>query len=125
LAQSRTGADSAAEATRRERPKWLVPMHMATITTQALDAHSTYSALHHNNVVEANPLMKGMAEHATALVAVKAGVAAAIVYSTEKLARRHRFAAFATALAVNSAYAMLVARNYSIAERARPITVPR
>ncbi len=125
LAQSTTGAESSAAASRSERPKWLLPMHAVTITMQALDAHSTYSALRHSDIVEANPLMRGMAENTPALVAVKAGVAAAIVYSTEKLAQRHRFVAFASALAVNSAYAMLVARNYSIAERARPITVPR
>ena len=100
-------------------------MHIATITMQALDAHSTYSALHHGNIVEANPLMRGMAENTATLVAVKAGVAAATVYATEKLARRHRLVAFATALAVNSAYAMVVARNYSIAARATPVTRPR
>jgi hypothetical protein len=115
----------AAIEVRRDRPQWLLPMHIATITMQALDAHSTYSALRHSNVVEMNPLMKGMADNTATLVAVKAGVAAAVVYSTEKLTRRHRFAAFATALAVNSVYAMVVARNYSIAARATPTTGPR
>ena len=64
----------------RDRPQWLLPMHIATITMQALDAHSTYSALRHSNVVEMNPLMKGMAGNTATLVAVKAGVAAALVY---------------------------------------------
>ena len=110
---------------RHERPHWLTPMHIATVTLQMLDAHSTYSAIHDARIVEANPLMRSLAERPAALVAVKAGVAAAIVYSTEKLARRHRVAAFVSALAVNSAYSMLVARNYSVAEQNRAPVVPR
>jgi hypothetical protein len=118
------GGSPAPLPVRRERPQWLTPMHIATVTMQMLDAHSTYAAIHDAHIVEANPLMRSMAENTATLVAVKAGVAAAIVYSTEKLARRHRVAAFATALAVNSAYAMLVAHNYSIA-RQRSSVVPR
>ena len=110
---------------RYERPQWLTPMHIATVTMQMLDAHSTYAAIHDARVVEANPLMRSMAENPAALIAVKAGVAAAIVYSTEKLARRHRVVAFASALAVNSAYAMLVAHNYRIAAQSRVPVVPR
>jgi hypothetical protein len=110
---------------RQERPQWLTPMHVATVTMQVLDAHSTYRAIHDAHIVEANPLMRSMAEKPATLVAVKAGVAAAIVYSTEKLARRHRVAAFVSALAVNSAYAMLVAHNYSLAARNRAPAAPR
>jgi hypothetical protein len=110
---------------RQESPQWLTPMHIATVTMQMLDAHSTYSAIHDARIVEANPLMRSLAEKPATLLAVKAGVAAAIVYSTEKLAKRHRVAAFVSALAVNSAYAMLVARNYSVAAQNRTPVLPR
>lgn len=101
------------------RPAWLVPMHVATATIQALDAHSTYKTFHHRGV-ETNLLLKGVTSNQATFFAIKAGVAAAVIYSTEKLARRNRPAAFALGLAVNSAFAMLAAHNYSEAARLSP-----
>lgn len=51
------------------------------------------------------------------MVAVKAGVNAAVILATERLAKRNRVAAVATMVALNSAYAMIVRHNLRVAEQ--------
>jgi hypothetical protein len=92
--------------------KPLVPLYVSLGVLQALDAHSTMQALKTGGV-EANPLMRGVANQPAALFAVKAGGAASTIWLTHKLAKRSRTGAFIVMTAVNSAYAMVVAHNYS------------
>src|SRR5262245_44384605 len=60
------------------RPALLPPLYASTIVLQALDAHSTMSAIR-NGAHEANPLMQGVAKNDGAMLAVKAGVAAGTI----------------------------------------------
>lgn len=94
--------------------KPLVPLYVSLGVLQALDVHSTTRALNAGGV-EANPLMRGVANQPGALLAVKAGGAASTIWLTHKLARRNRTGAFIVMAAVNSAYAIVVANNYRAA----------
>lgn len=94
--------------------KPLVPLYVSLGVLQAFDVHSTTRALNAGGV-EANPLMRGVANQPGALLAVKAGGAASTIWLTHKLARRNRTGAFIVMAAVNSAYAIVVANNYRAA----------
>jgi hypothetical protein len=94
---------------RDERP--LAPLYVSFAVLQALDVHSTTRAVNQGGV-EANPLLRGVAQQPAALIAVKAGGAASTIWLSQKLARRSRTGAFVLMTAVNSAYAMVVAHNY-------------
>jgi hypothetical protein len=102
----------------RPRPAWVIPMHVATAMMQGLDAHSTFTAFD-AGAVEGNPLAAGFAEHRPAFAAFKMGVAAGMIYATEKMSRRHPVAAFITATAINSAYAYVAMHNYRVARTMR------
>lgn len=97
-----------------KRPSWFRPIHMLSATVQGLDAHSTFEALKGRGV-ESNPLVKHMTSNKVAFLAVKAGVAAAVIYATDRMSKRHRVAAVVTAAVVNSAYVAIAASNYRIA----------
>jgi hypothetical protein len=91
-------------------------LYATTATMQMLDVHSTVKALG-RGAVEANPLMSGIVQHRAAFVAAKAGLAAVTIYATRRMARNNKVGAIATMIAMNSAYAMIVANNYRIAHR--------
>jgi ABC-type uncharacterized transport system permease subunit len=79
-----------------------------------LDAASTMSALD-RGAVEANPLMKGIASTPATLIAVKAAAAASTIFLVERIARKNRWGAVVTMIALNSVYAMVVSHNYGVA----------
>jgi len=91
-------------------------LYAATATMQLLDVHSTMKALS-SGAVEANPLMSGLVQHRAAFVAAKASVAAVTIYAANKIARNNKVGAIATMIAMNSAYAFIVANNYRNARR--------
>jgi hypothetical protein len=62
-------------------------------------------------------MMAGLVGQPAAFVAVKAATAAGVIYATERLRARSRTAALIVAGALNSLYAVVVARNYRIAAR--------
>lgn len=97
------------------RPSLLPAMYAAQVALQALDAHSTYSAIN-RGAVEANPLMKGVVGNKGAMMAVKAGVAASTIFLAEKMWKRgNRVGAIATMLIANSVTALVVSHNYKVA----------
>jgi hypothetical protein len=100
------------------RPALLPALYASNVVLQALDAHSTLTALK-QGAREANPMMQGVAGNPTALIAVKAGAAAGTIYFAEKLWRRNRVAAIALMAAVNGVSAIVVAHNYKVASRLR------
>ncbi len=106
----------APDFSRLRRPALLPALYATTVALQALDAHSTMTALD-RGAREANPLMKGVAGHSGAMLAVKAGAAAGTIYFAEKLWRRNRVAAVALMVAVNGVTAAVVAHNYKVASR--------
>lgn len=100
------------------RPGLLPALYATNVALQALDAHSTWTALGHG-AREANPLMQGVAGNRTALLAVKAGAAAGTIYFAEKMWRRNRAGAIAMMVVVNGVTAAIVAHNYKVARDMR------
>lgn len=97
------------------RPLLLPALYASQIALQALDAHSTYTAIN-RGAHEANPLMQGIVKNKGAMMAVKAGVAASTILLAEKMWKRgNRVGAIATMLVVNGVTAAVVANNYKVA----------
>ena len=89
-------------------------LYVSFAALQMLDAASTMSALD-RGAVEANPLMKGIASTPATLIAVKAAAAASTIFLVERIARKNRWGAVVTMIALNSVYAMVVSHNYGVA----------
>jgi hypothetical protein len=100
------------------RPALLPFLYATTVALQALDAHSTLSALE-LGAREVNPVMQGVAGNKPALLAVKAGAAAGTIYFAEKLWRRNRVGAVAMMVVINGVTAAVVAHNYKVADSMR------
>ncbi len=98
--------------------KLLSSLLVSTVVMQALDVHSTYSALG-RGAAEANPLMAGLAGNPAAVVATPAAVATATVLAVRHVGKRNKVAAIATLVAINSAYALVVDHNYRVARSLR------
>src|SRR5262245_8728557 len=94
--------------------KLMTSLYASTVMLQALDVHSTMSALR-SGATEANPLMQGATRNQAMFVAVKAGVAASTILAAKQLSKRNKTAAVATLVAINSAYALVVSHNYRVA----------
>ena len=88
-------------------------LYASFITLQALDVHSTLRALNHG-ARESNPLIEPFAHNTAALIALKAGTTAGVLYMTDRVRRHNRVASIVIMAAANSAYATIVARNYRI-----------
>jgi hypothetical protein len=93
------------------RPAALPALYISFATLQALDVHSTLTAVDGGRI-EANPAMKGLVGQPAAFVAAKIAATAATFYISERLWRRHRVGAVVLMVAVNGAYAAIVATNY-------------
>ena len=102
------------------RPRALAPLYVSFATLQALDVHSTLRALDGGSAREANPILGAAAGSPAAMIALKAGAGAGLIYASERLWKRNRVAAVAMMVAVNSAYAIVVAHNYAVAGRPNP-----
>ena len=101
------------------RPAALMPLYGSLIGLQALDIDSTMRAIASGAGREANPLMQSVVGRPAALVAVKAGATGAIIFASERLRKTHHpAAAVMLMIGINSAYAMIVAHNYAVANRA-------
>jgi uncharacterized protein DUF5658 len=96
------------------RPVVLVPMYASFATLQALDYHSTTTALSSGVGREANPLMRGVADNPAAFAAVKAGTTAGTIWIAERMRKKHPAGAVVFMLASNAAMAAVVAHNYAI-----------
>ena len=100
------------------RPTALPALYASTALLQALDVHSTMTAID-AGAHEANPLMKGVATNKGAMLAVKAGVAGATIFMAEKMWKRNPVGAVAMMAVVNSVNAFVVAHNYQVARSLR------
>jgi hypothetical protein len=96
-----------------QRPAILPALYVSVAALQALDAHSTMTALGQGGR-EANPLMRGVAGNRGALLAVKAGVAGGTIFLAERMWKRNRVAAIAMMVIVNAVDAVVVAHNYKV-----------
>lgn len=104
----------------RQRPAALKPLYVSYAALQALDIHSTLSAIHQGGR-EVNPLFAKVTESPAGVIAVKAGLAAATIVLIEKTWKHHRTAAVLSMIAFNGAYTAIVARNYWIANNQRAL----
>ena len=102
----------------QKRGAVLTSLYVSFIALQALDAHSTLRALD-RGAVESNPLVEPFADHPAALIALKAGTAAGVLYMTDRVRRHNRVASIVIMAAANSVYATIVARNYRIGSSPR------
>jgi hypothetical protein len=107
-------AESVRPATPASSRRVLLPLYVSFATLQMLDVHSTTRALSRGGV-EANPVMRGVADKPAALFAVKAGVTASTIFLAEKIRPKSRVAAIVVMAALNSTYATVVAHNYRVA----------
>ena len=103
---------------RRTSSSLLTSLYATTAVVQVLDVHSTLLALK-AGAVEGNPLMAGVVNNRGAFLATKAAVAASTILAARQIAKKSRIGAIVTMVAVNSAYAMIVRHNYSLASRRR------
>jgi len=95
----------------------ITSLYVSFIALQALDAHSTIRALD-RGARESNPMIAPFAENTAALIALKAGTAAGVIYMTDRVRRHNRVASIVIMAAANSVYATIVARNYRVAQQA-------
>ncbi len=95
------------------RPMALPALYASFGVLQALDFVSTRRGLS-AGAHEANPLMRGVVSSGAGLMAAKAGVAAGSVFLSERMWKRNPAAALAMMVALNSAYAIVVAHNYNV-----------
>jgi len=77
---------------------------------QAMDVYSTVRGLR-AGLAEANPLVRGIARDPLALATVKAAAATSSLLLIGRVARKHRATAAVTLVAMNAAYAVIVAHN--------------
>jgi Domain of unknown function (DUF5658) len=99
------------------RPLVLPALYVMQGALQAMDAHSTFSAIS-RGAHEANPLMQGVVGNKGAMFAVKAGVAASTIWMAESMWKHgNRLGAIVTMIAANSVTAVVVAHNYQLAAR--------
>jgi Domain of unknown function (DUF5658) len=127
LAEAPSNADAAQGPTfvnagfapRTRRPLLLPALYVSQAALQALDAHSTYSAIN-RGAHEVNPLMKGVVGNKPAMLAVKAGVAASTIWIAERMWKKgNRAAAIATMIVANVVTGAVVANNYKVASGLR------
>ena len=101
--------------TTTRRPALLPALYGSYIGLQALDIHSTHAALTTGAGREGNPLLTGVAHNSAGLIALKAASTAAVIWGSEKLRKKNRAAAVLLMVGVNTATAVVVARNYRVA----------
>ena len=100
------------------RPAPLVGLYVSFAALEVLDVASTQKALRAGGV-EANPLVAPFAGSPLAMTVVKAGVAGAMIYASERLWKTNRKAAVLTMIGLNIAHGVVVAHNYRIAASQR------
>jgi hypothetical protein len=102
-----------AVATRSEGGRALLPLYLSFVALQGLDVHSTLIATR-RGARETNPMMGAFVDRPAALVALKVGTAAGVLYMTERVRRHSPLGAVLMMVAFNSAYATVVANNYRV-----------
>ena len=78
---------------------------------QGLDIHSTTAVLAQGGR-EQNPIVRPIAGHLPAFIAVKAAVTLGVAVFAKEAKRRHRVAALVVVIGLNVLYAVVVRHNY-------------
>jgi hypothetical protein len=101
----------------RLQPHWW--LHVSFAALQGLDVYSTIHAVGQGGR-EANPVLQGVANKPMALVAIKTGMTAAIIYATDRIWRKKPRTALTLMIVQNAAYMIVVAHNYRVSSQPRP-----
>jgi hypothetical protein len=94
------------------RSALLISLYVSHGLLQVLDARATSRALRTGSAQEGNPLMRPVAGQPAALVALKLGVAAWIIYGIDRLHKTHPRLAVITLGVINGGYLYSVQRSY-------------
>jgi hypothetical protein len=95
-----------------QRSALLISLYVSHGVLQVLDARATSRALRTGSAQEGNPLMRPVAGQPAALVALKLGVAAGIIYGIDRLHKTHPRLAVITLGVINGGYLYSVHRSY-------------
>jgi hypothetical protein len=98
-----------------KRPAALLPLYVSFTALQFADVHATLRALDAGGR-EGNPVFAGLRSPA-GMLAVKAGLALGTTYAVERLRKKSPRTAVVLMIALNSAYAGIVAHNYAVARQ--------
>jgi uncharacterized protein DUF5658 len=98
------------------RPAAMFPLYVSYAAMQVLDVQSTLRGLS-SGAREMNPLLCLGGSSPFVMIAAKAASFAATVYLAERLAKTNRVAAVILMASLNSAYAVIIAHNHSVASR--------
>lgn len=98
------------------RPAILLPLYVSYAALNGFDADSTRRAVR-AGASEGNPVLSPFAGNTAAMIAVKTGFAAVTIVGIEKIRKKHPRAAIVFMAIATSAYAIVAAHNYRLAER--------
>jgi hypothetical protein len=98
------------------RPAALMPLWVGFAALQALDMQSTFKGLQTGGR-EANPVAGTFIGSGVGFASMKIATAGAVIYLTNRVQKHNRAAAILTMVALDSAYAFVVAHNYSVQQR--------
>jgi hypothetical protein len=96
------------------RPVALLPLYVSFAALQVADLRSTLSTLDAGGR-EGNPVLGGL-RSPSALVGLKTGLVAGTTYAVERLRKRSPRTAVVLMIALDSAYAAVVAHNFMVAQ---------
>jgi hypothetical protein len=91
----------------------LVSLYVSFGTLQVLDILSTQRAIH-RGAREVDPIVRGAMGSPLALAGLKIGATALTIMLTQKMRRRNCVASIVLMATLNSAYGVVVSRNYAI-----------
>jgi len=101
------------------RASFVMPsLYVATVLTQALDAHSTFAAID-AGAREGNPLIGRLAHSRPGFIALKAAIASSAIWLGRDLAKSRKKRAVLALIALNAGYAALAVHNYRTADSMR------
>jgi hypothetical protein len=106
------GPVAATNASGRRSRHAITSLYAGFVATQALDVHSTLRALNAGHK-EANPLMRWATSSPAAFVGFKTAATAGTLLVIERVRKKHPVRAVFLMAAVDTAYAFVVAHNYS------------
>jgi hypothetical protein len=103
----------------RSRGALLPALYVGLSSLNAFDAYSTSTGLS-RGAKEANPMMRGVAGNASAMLAVKGGITAATIFTAERLWRNNRKGqAILMMVASNAMMAAVASHNASVMRQQR------
>ena len=108
-----------APAVRMASTRWASPplhngLSASFVVLQVLDVASTVVAVNRGRGNEANPLVRGLADHPFMFGAIKGGVTISTVMAIRSLAKKRPKAAALTWIGLNAGYGVVVASNLRV-----------